>query len=262
MKIYLISPTHYTPDGNLVKSVQYWTSAITLPYLKALTPSRHTVTFSDELFYDVDVNSDADLIGLTAMGPQIARAYDLADYFRSRGKKVVMGGSWVSLNPAEALLHCDAVVKGEAELVWEQLLDDVESGVDITGKIYWSEKWHSMVGLPKFDYTTLPLFLPGEVQALAVLSHVLPLADPGVARLSASLRVLLGADLLQPHVPLAARRGSDRGHQDGQGARRQAPPVPRRQSDRQRALRQRAVQGDDPAQDGVGRADHHQHRAQ
>jgi radical SAM superfamily enzyme YgiQ (UPF0313 family) len=160
MKIYLISPTHYTPDGNLVKSVQYWTSAITLPYLKALTPARHTVTFTEELFYDVDVNTDADLIGLTAMGPQIARAYDLADYFRSRGKKVVMGGSWVSLNPSEALLHCDAVVKGEAELVWEQLLDDVENGVDITGKIYASEKWHSMVGLPKFDYTTLPLFLP------------------------------------------------------------------------------------------------------
>ena len=42
MKIYLISPTHYTPDGNLVKSVQYWTSAITLPYLKALTPPSAT----------------------------------------------------------------------------------------------------------------------------------------------------------------------------------------------------------------------------
>jgi radical SAM superfamily enzyme YgiQ (UPF0313 family) len=160
MKIYLISPTHYTPDSNLVKSVQYWTSGITLPYLKALTPPEHQVSFVDELFHDIDVNSDADLIGLTAMGPQIARAYDLADYFRSRGKKVVMGGSWVSLDPEEALLHCDAVVKGEAELVWKQLLDDVVAGQDIRGKIYHSEKWHSMVGLPKFDYTTLPLFLP------------------------------------------------------------------------------------------------------
>ena len=55
MKIYLISPTHYTPDGNLVKSVHYWTSAITLPYLKALTPREHEVTFTDELFHDVDV---------------------------------------------------------------------------------------------------------------------------------------------------------------------------------------------------------------
>jgi radical SAM superfamily enzyme YgiQ (UPF0313 family) len=160
MKIYLISPTHYTPDGNLVKSVHYWTSAITLPYLKALTPKEHEVVFTDELMQDVDVNSDADLIGITAMGPQIARGYDLADTFRARGKKVVMGGSWVSLNPTEALLHCDAIVKGEAELVWKELLDDVAAGRDIRGKVYQADKWHSMIGLPRFDYQSLPLYRP------------------------------------------------------------------------------------------------------
>src|SRR3954462_8656038 len=128
MKIYLISPTHYAPDGNLVKSVQYWTSAITLPYLKALTPREHQVTFVDELFHDVDVNSDADIIGLTAMGPQIARAYDLGDYFRARGKKVVMGGSWGSLNAEESLRHADAIVKGEAEFVWKDVIDDFSAG--------------------------------------------------------------------------------------------------------------------------------------
>ncbi len=156
MKIYLISPTHYTPDGNLVKSVHYWTSAITLPYLKSLTPPEHQVTFTDELMQDVDVNTDADLIGLTAMGPQIARAYDLADYFRSRGKKVVMGGSWVSMNSDQALEHCDAIVKGEAEYVWKDLLDDFGAGRN--KRIYEAEKWHNMVGLPSFDYTTLPLY--------------------------------------------------------------------------------------------------------
>jgi radical SAM superfamily enzyme YgiQ (UPF0313 family) len=158
MKIYLISPTHYTPDGNLVKSVHYWTSAITLPYLKALTPPEHQVTFSDEIMQDVDVNSDADLIGITAMGPQIARAYDLGDYFRSRGKKVVMGGSWVSLNPQQALAHCDAIVKGEAEYVWKELLDDFGAGRNKV--IYQASKWHNMVGLPSFDYQTLPLYRP------------------------------------------------------------------------------------------------------
>jgi radical SAM superfamily enzyme YgiQ (UPF0313 family) len=157
-KIYLISPTHYTPDGNLVKSVHYWTSAITLPYLKALTPREHQVTITDELMHDVDVNTDADVVGLTAMGPQIARAYDLADYFRARGKKVVMGGSWVSLNTDEALKHCDAVVKGEAEYVWKDLLDDLSAGRN--KQIYQADKWHSMVGMPRFDYTSLPLFRP------------------------------------------------------------------------------------------------------
>jgi radical SAM superfamily enzyme YgiQ (UPF0313 family) len=116
------------------------------------------VTFADEIMQDVDVNCDADLIGLTAMGPQIARAYDLADYFRSRGKKVAMGGSWVSLNPQQALAHCDAIVKGEAEYVWKELLDDFSAGRNKV--IYQASKWHNMVGMPSFDYTTLPLYRP------------------------------------------------------------------------------------------------------
>ena len=118
MKIYLISPTHYRPDGDLVKSVHYWTSAITLPYLKAITAKDHQVEFTDELMQDVNVNSDAELIGLTAMGPQIARAYQLADHYRARGKKVVLGGTWVTLTPEDSLAHADAVVAGEAEFVW------------------------------------------------------------------------------------------------------------------------------------------------
>ena len=158
MKIYLISPTHYQPDGRLVKSVQYWTSAITLPYLKALTPPEHEVVFTDELMQDVDLASDADLIGFTAMGPQIQRAYDLGDLFRKRGKKVVMGGPWVSLNPDQALEHCDAVVVGEAETVWKPLLDDFGAGRNRVR--YKADGWHSLVGLPAIDYRSLPLFRP------------------------------------------------------------------------------------------------------
>src|SRR5881392_1433635 len=87
MRIQLISPTHYLRDGSLHKTTRYWTSGITLPYLKALTPPPHQVTFTDELMADLDlerVEREADVVGLTAMGPQIRRAYDLAAR-RSRG---------------------------------------------------------------------------------------------------------------------------------------------------------------------------------
>jgi bacteriochlorophyll C8 methyltransferase len=113
MHIHLISPTHYLRDGSLHKTTRYWTSGITLPYLKALTPQEHRVTFTEELMQNLDlahVEREADVIRLTAMGPQIKRAYDLADHFRSRGKKVVLGGTWVSLTPEESLRHADAVV--------------------------------------------------------------------------------------------------------------------------------------------------------
>jgi len=155
VRIYLISPTHYNPDGSLHKTTRYWTSGLTLPYLKALTPAGHDVSFVDELFYDVDLNSDADVVGITAMGPQIKRAYDLADHFRERGKRVVLGGTWVTLTPEESLRHADAVVAGEAESVWPQVLTDFGEGR--TRGIYRAEAWHSLAALPSIDYTTLPL---------------------------------------------------------------------------------------------------------
>ncbi len=155
MHIYLISPTHYNPDGSLHKTTRYWTSGITLPYLKALTPPGHGVSFVDELFSDVDLQRECDVVGITAMGPQIKRAYDLADHFRGRGCRVVLGGTWVTLTPEESLMHADAVVAGEAEDVWPQLLADFCEGR--SRGIYRATKWHSLQGLPRIDYTTLPL---------------------------------------------------------------------------------------------------------
>ena len=155
MRIYFVSPTHYNADGGLHKTTRYWTSALTLPYLKALTPSQHEVSFVDELMQDVDLDHECDIVGITAMGPQIARAYDLAREFRARGRRVVLGGTWVTLTAEESLKHCDAVVAGEAEQVWPQLLADFSEGR--SRGIYRAEQWGSLAGLPRIDYATLPL---------------------------------------------------------------------------------------------------------
>ena len=78
MRALLISPTHYDASGGLHKTTRYWTSGTTLPYLKALTPPEWQVDLVDELFDDVDFDQHYDVVGITAMGPQIRRAYDLA----------------------------------------------------------------------------------------------------------------------------------------------------------------------------------------
>jgi radical SAM superfamily enzyme YgiQ (UPF0313 family) len=161
MRIHLISPTHRTRDGVLHKTTRYWTSGVTLPYLKALTPPPHTVDFTDELMADLDVATierDADVVGITAMGPQIGRAYELADHFRARGKKVVLGGTWVSLTAETSLQHADAVVAGEAEHVWADVLADLEAGR--SRGIYRAEHWHDLRNLPKIDWWSLPLLKP------------------------------------------------------------------------------------------------------
>src|SRR5207249_2916083 len=91
----------------------------------------------------------------TAMGPQIRRAFDLADHFRARGKKVVLGGTWVSLVPEESLRHADAVVAGEAEYVWRDVLADLAAGR--SRGIYRAERWHDLTNLPGIDWWSLPL---------------------------------------------------------------------------------------------------------
>src|SRR5215813_13582837 len=153
MRVHLISPTHYLRDGRLHKTTRYWTSGITLPYLKALTPPPHEVSFTDELMHDLDVGRverDADVVGLTAMGPQIRRAYDLADHFRARGKQVVLGGTWVTLTAEASLRHADAVVAGEAEYVWDEVLADFAGGR--SRGIYRAGRWHDLTELPEIDY--------------------------------------------------------------------------------------------------------------
>ena len=155
VRILLVSPTHYNADGSLHKTTRYWTSGLTLSTLRALTPPGHDVQLVDELFHDVDMQFDGDVVGITAMGPQIRRAYDLADHFRARGVKVVLGGTWVTLTAEASLRHADAVVAGEAESVWPQVLDDLAAGR--SRGIYRAAGWHDLRGLPRVDYTSLPL---------------------------------------------------------------------------------------------------------
>ena len=73
----------------------------------------------DEKVEGIDFKQHADIVGITAMTPAANRAYEIADSFRQRGVKVVMGGMHVSKLPEEALQHCDAVVIGEAENLWQ-----------------------------------------------------------------------------------------------------------------------------------------------
>jgi radical SAM superfamily enzyme YgiQ (UPF0313 family) len=69
---------------------------------------------------------DADLIGFTVLTPQAPWVYRTADRLRQQGKQVVLGGIHVSALPEEAGLHADALVIGEAEEIWGDLLDDGE----------------------------------------------------------------------------------------------------------------------------------------
>jgi radical SAM superfamily enzyme YgiQ (UPF0313 family) len=124
----LVQPSRIQADGSVYKHTRRWLLGMTLPYLAALTPSGIDVKIKDDLYEDVPFDEPCDLVGLTCMSHQASRAYQIADEFRRRGKAVVIGGFHATLAPEEALQHADAVVVGEAEGVWNRLLEDAASG--------------------------------------------------------------------------------------------------------------------------------------
>ena len=92
-------------------------------------------------------NQDVDLVGITVLTEVALRAYQIGDAYRRKGVKVVMGGIHPTVLPEEALEHADAVVVGEAEGVWPQLVADAASGQ--MQRIYRAGKMTDLEGLPK-----------------------------------------------------------------------------------------------------------------
>ena len=206
----------------------------------------------DELFYDVDLDADGDVVGITAMGPQIQRAYDLADHFRARGVRVVLGGTWVTLTAEESLRHADAVVAGEAESVWPQVLDDLAAGR--SRGIYRAAGWHSLRSLPRVDYTALPLLKYDAFQS------------SWLYRMYFHWPVVFSRGCPHPCEYCAVQTYYQRSFRtrpvdevlddlrDDQGPRRQPHPLPRRQPDRPPGGGQGALPRHDPARASSGRA--------
>jgi radical SAM superfamily enzyme YgiQ (UPF0313 family) len=125
-KILFVSPGW--PKGRLWGEMSFRFPSLSLAVVAAATPPHWETALCDEGFGPVDVATEADVVAITAMTAQAVRAYEIADAFRGRGKTVVMGGFHASNLPDEALGHVDAVVVGEAEAVWPQLLADFEEG--------------------------------------------------------------------------------------------------------------------------------------
>ncbi len=133
MKILLVFP-RIEHGATTVRDKGSWTSIvfgypiITLPHIAAITPRKHSVQLVNENYEQLDFNSDADLIGITTYTMTAPRVYEIADEFRRRGKKVVLGGYHVTALPEEAMQHADSVVLSWAEGTWPQLLQDAEKG--------------------------------------------------------------------------------------------------------------------------------------
>ncbi|MFA5417103.1 MAG: radical SAM protein [Bacteroidales bacterium] len=96
-----------------------------LGIIAALTPPNWEVIILDENFTPFEYQ-DADLVGFTSLTSTINRCYEIAAEYRKNKIPTIIGGIHVSMLPQEAIKYVDAVVVGEAEDIWEQVILDFE----------------------------------------------------------------------------------------------------------------------------------------
>ncbi len=101
--------------------------------LAGMTPDHWTMSLhearsaNDDLVHQI-VGERPTLVAISALTASILEAYQLASHLRSNDIRVVLGGLHVTAAPDEASLHADAIVVGEGEPVWLELLSDAERG--------------------------------------------------------------------------------------------------------------------------------------
>ncbi|MGE5341415.1 MAG: B12-binding domain-containing radical SAM protein [Candidatus Omnitrophota bacterium] len=141
MKISVILPKREIFDEN---RMEFWESSIgkgsestirrvgetplVLSLIRTLIPGDIAVDLIDENVQDIDFDSTPDAVILTVATPAATRGYQIADRFRSRGIKVIIGGYHASMVPGEAITHSDSVAIGEAEALIPKIIDDLRKG--------------------------------------------------------------------------------------------------------------------------------------
>lgn len=101
---------------------------MSLAVLAALTPESFEIKVTDELVDDIDFDFPADVVAISTNSTNAPRAYEVSKRFREKGSTIIMGGIHPSVMPDEVLQHADALLIGEAEEMWQQILDDFLSG--------------------------------------------------------------------------------------------------------------------------------------
>lgn len=99
-----------------------------LGVLAGLTPPDIECVLYDDRIETIPYDEVTDLVAITVEIYTARRAYEIAEEYRLRGVPVVMGGFHPTLLPEEARQHADAIVLGDAEWIWHEVVEDARRG--------------------------------------------------------------------------------------------------------------------------------------
>jgi len=126
MRLLLIAPKW--PEGSLWGQIYFHFPYLALTTLAALTSDDWEVSIVDENVESLDFSDLPDLAAISIMTPLAKRGHEIADNYREKGVPVVLGGIHPTMMKDEGKTHADAVLLGEAEEVWPQVLSDFRRG--------------------------------------------------------------------------------------------------------------------------------------
>lgn len=127
MRLTLIQPSMGRKVGQ--KYIKTWQMEPLPPAtIAGLTPPEVEVQFYDDRMEPIPYDEPTDMAAISVETYTAKRSYQIASEFRRRGVPVVMGGFHPTLCPQEVSQYAEAVVIGEAEGLWEQVIADAEGG--------------------------------------------------------------------------------------------------------------------------------------
>ena len=99
-----------------------------LGVLGGLIPSDVEVVLHDDRVEEIPFDEPTDLVAITTQVFTARRAYEISQEYRDRGVKVILGGLHPTLLPEEALQHADAILVGDGEGAWPDVIRDQKRG--------------------------------------------------------------------------------------------------------------------------------------
>src|SRR6202008_819033 len=124
----MINP-FYAKDANASFGKHVLTPSLAMTSFAATTPAHWRLEYWDEnlLHGRPPFRPMPQVVGITVHLTFAKRAYELADWYRARGSKVLLGGLHVMSCPDECAPHADALALGDGVQLWFRILRDVET---------------------------------------------------------------------------------------------------------------------------------------
>src|SRR6266536_1474685 len=124
----LINP-FYSKDANASFGKHVLTPTLALSSFAATTPAHWHLEYWDEnlLAGRPPFQPLPQVVGITVHLTFAHRAFELADWYRARGSKVILGGLHVLSCPEECAAHADALALGDGVQLWPRILRDIEA---------------------------------------------------------------------------------------------------------------------------------------